>query len=306
MSTTRLLPLRVTRLHVLLLSAVVLTSVLVSLQLVPWTQAVPGPDGDLAPGAGTAWASQDGEDPPPRRPEDLLFDADVEHRGLSAYAEVIHGERISVVDDPVLGDRRQVMRFTVQDGDTGPTADPRAQVETPEVFEEGDELWIGWSTLFPSGWPDRLPAGGTSWLTLSELYGPPYAGAAPVKLGMRSGVDALSWQRNGTYGWDVPWEVGPLRTDHWYDQVLHVRLSSDGGSGFVELYLDTGDGWEQQTLAGELRLRTATLDGSNDAGPNHHKLALYRKRGLFPVLTVYHAEHRVGTTFDAVAPRTYS
>ena len=255
--------------------------------------------------AGPAPASQEDEGSARGRPEDLLFDADVGHRGLSAYAQVIHGERISVVDDPVLGDRRQVLRFTVQDGDTGPTADPRAQVQTPEVFEEGDELWIGWSTLFPSGWPTRLPAGGASWLTLSELYGPPYAGAAPVKLGMRSGVDALTWQRNGTHGWDIPWESGPLVENRWYDLVLHVRLSRDPGSGFVELYLNTGDGWEQQPLAGRSRLPTATLDGSNDGGPGHHKLALYRQRGMFPVLTVYHAEHRVGRTFDAVAPQSH-
>jgi hypothetical protein len=83
------------------------------------------------------------DDAPASRSEDLLFDADVEHRGLSAYAHVIHGERIAVVDDPVLGSRRKVMQFTVEDGDIGPTADPRAQVETPKAFHDGDELWIG-------------------------------------------------------------------------------------------------------------------------------------------------------------------
>jgi len=246
------------------------------------------------------------EESPERRASDVLFDADVEHHGLSAYAHVIHGERISIVDDPVLGGQRKVMKFTVEDGDTGPTANPRAQVETPKTFRDGDELWIGWSTLFPSSWPDRLPAGGQSWLTLSELYGPPYSGAAPVKLGMRSGARALTWQRNDSYGWDIPWERGPLLENRWYDQVLHVRLSHDAGTGFVEYFLNTGDGWQQQQLAGTSRLRMATLDGSNGDGPNYHKLALYRLRGMFPVLTVYHAEHRVGRTFDAVAPASYS
>lgn len=235
----------------------------------------------------------------------LLFDADVARNGLSAYAHVIHGERISVVDDPVLGDARKVMRFTVQDGDIGPTENPRAQVETPKMLRGGDEFWVGWSTLFPPDWPNRLPSGGASWITLSELYGPPYAGAAPVKFGMRSGTDALTWQRNSNYGWDIPWERGPVQTNRWYDQVLHVKLSSDPEVGFVELYVNTGGGWQQQTLRGSARLHMRTMDSSNGGGPNYHKLALYRKRGMYPVLTVFHAEHRVGTSFDAVAPNSY-
>lgn len=238
--------------------------------------------------------------------EDLLFDADVGRNGLTAYAEVIHGERITVVPDPVLGARRQVMRFTVEDDDIGPTRDPRAQVETPAVLEGGDEVWIGWSTLFPEDWPSRLPPGGSAWLTLSELYGPPFDGAAPVKIGMRSGAPAVTWQRNGSYDWDVAWEQGPVLRERWYDFVLRVRLSDDPAIGFVELYLDTGDGWQQQSLRGRDRLHMRTLDDANGGGANYHKLALYRQRGLFPVLTVYHAEHRVGGSFAAVAPRSHA
>lgn len=242
---------------------------------------------------------------PPATDGAVLFDADVADNGLSAYANVIHGERISVVDDPILGGDRKVMQFTVLDDDIGPTAHPRAQVETPKMIRGGDEVWVGWSTLFPSDWPERLPPGGTSWITLSEFYGPPYAGAAPVKLGTRSGTDALTWQRNSSYGWDIPWERGPIQKNRWYDQVLHVKLSSDPEVGFVELYLNTGEGWEQQTVLGSPRLHMRTLDSSNGGGPNYHKLALYRTRGMYPTLTVFHAEHRVGTSFDAVAPDSY-
>lgn len=236
----------------------------------------------------------------------LSFDADIARRGLSAYANVIHGERISIVDDPVLGEKRKVLQFTVHDDDTGPTANPRAQVETPKMFRNGDDAWIGWSTLFPSDWPQHLPAGGVAWITLSELYGPPYSGAAPVKFGMRSGVDAVTWQRNGTYGWDTPWERGSIMKNRWYDHVLHVKFSHDPAVGFVELYVNTGDGWVQQDLAGTSRLHMATFDGANGGGPNYHKLALYRLRGMYPVLTVLHAEHRVGDSFQSVAPHSYS
>jgi hypothetical protein len=242
----------------------------------------------------------------PRPAGEVLFDADVARRGLSAYAEVIHPERITVVDDPVLGARRQVMRFTVHDDDTGPTENPRAQVETPRMFRDGDEVWVGWSTLFPADWPERLPPGGDAWLTLSEFHGPPYDGAAPVKLGMRSGTDAVTWQRTASHGWDIPWESGPIRKEHWYDHVLHVKLSGDAATGFVELFVDAGEGWQQQALGGAARLHMRTLEEANGAAANYHKLALYRLRGLYPVLTVFHAEHRVATSFDAAAPRSHA
>lgn len=235
----------------------------------------------------------------------LLFDADVAHRGLSAYASVTHPEDITIVNDPILGTRRKVMKFTVQDSDIGPTANPRAQVETAQVFGTGSDIYIGWSTLFPSSWPDALPGGGQSWLTLEEVYGPPWAGASPVKIGMRSGAPALTFQRNSSYGWDVPWEQGPIVKNRWYDFVIHERLSSDARIGSVEFWTSTGAGWKQQLLGAQTKLFMRTLDSSNDRGPNYSALKLYRLRGMYDVLTVFHAGHRVGTSFDVVAPHSY-
>jgi hypothetical protein len=48
-----------------------------------------------------------------------------------------------------------------------------------------------------------------------------------------------------------------------------------------------------------------TVDGSNGAGPNYSKLQLYYNDDAWPEATVYFADHRIGTTFDAVAPRSY-
>jgi hypothetical protein len=234
----------------------------------------------------------------------VLFDADVARAGLGNYASVVNGHRIDVVDDPVLGSRRQVMRFTVRAEDDQLTGNPRAQVETPRVHGEGDEVWVGWSTLFPSGFPRSLPAGGQSWLTFSEFYGPPYQGASPVHMGMRSGAPSITYQRNQTYAWDIPWER-PLRTGVWYDFVMHVKLSSNASEGFVEYYVNDGSGWQQQQLGGAARLHMRTLDSSNGAGDNYHKLALYYSQGMYDSLTLYHAEHRVGTSFSAVAPHSH-
>jgi hypothetical protein len=226
----------------------------------------------------------------------VLFDAHL-RRGLGAYTEVIHPERISIVADP-LGIPRQVARFRVYDGDTGPTDNPRAQIGSSAQIRAGQEVWIGWSTLFPTSFPRYVPG----WLTFASTYGPPSDGTGPLTLQVQGGD--IRWQRNKTYGWDIPWRM-PLIRGRWIDFVVHERLSHSARRGFFELWVNTGGGWRRQRLAGQLRLRMQTMDASNGAGPNQHRLSLYRKRGMFRVVTLYHASHRVGTSFGAVAPHSY-
>lgn len=235
----------------------------------------------------------------------VLFDANVAQAGLGNYAATQNPNRITIVNDPILGASRKVMNFTVFNTDDQLTGNPRAQVETEHMFNAGDEIWVGWCTLFPSSFPDSLPPGGASWLTFAEVYGPPYDGASPVKFGMRSGQQALTWQRNDTYAWDIPWEKGPIQKNIWYDFVVHELLSTNGAVGFAEVYLNTGSGWVQQQLLGQSRLYMSTLDASNSGGANYHKLALYYQSGMYTQLTLYHGEHRVGTSFDVVDPHSY-
>jgi hypothetical protein len=241
--------------------------------------------------------------PPQSTAGTVMFDSAIGTGNLSAYPTVIHPERISIEDDPILGSARKAMKFTVYDSDTGPTEDPRAQVETPASLTSGQEFWAGWSTLFPSDWPS-LPCGVGAWLTVESVYGKPYSDASPVHLGMRGCSGALTWQRNSTYGWDIPWEV-PITRGKWMDFTIHERLSQDASVGFVEIYLNTGSGWQQQKLNGQPRLYMKTLDSSNYIGPNDMHLELYRMKGMFDKLSVYHAAHKIGTSFSAVAPHSY-
>lgn len=238
----------------------------------------------------------------------VLFDADVADRGLAAYAAVHNGHRIEVVDDPgPLGAARKVLRFEVHESDNQLTGDPRAQAETPELFREGDDIWIGYSTYFPASWPDRLPPGSDNFVTFAEVYGPPFQGASPVKLSMRGGSEALTFQRNDTYDWDLPWEEGPIQKNTWYDWVVREKLSRDDDTGFVEIYRNTGAGWEAVPLFGQTRLYTRTLDASNSQGPQYHKIALYYAAGmgLRSPLVMYFADHKVATSFALAAPRSY-
>jgi hypothetical protein len=229
---------------------------------------------------------------------DVIFDGDFS-RGLAAWSTKINEKAISVVDDPILGSKRKVAKFTVHDNDMGPGENPRAQIEGPANLVPGGEYWAGWSTLLPADFP-TIPSGG--WLTLQSIYGAPFAGAGP--LGTRLGANELQFQRNATYNWDLPWRQ-TIQRGRWTDFVYHVKLSPDPTVGFVELYLNTGNGWAQQTLGGQNRLYMKTLDSTNGAGPNSFRVNNYRKQGMFDVATLYHATPKVGTSFDAVAPNSH-
>jgi len=232
----------------------------------------------------------------------VLFNGSFD-RGLREYSQVIHGSRIALRDDP-LGLPRKAARFTVYDWDIGPTENPRAQISSPSILRPGADVWFGWSTLFPSNFPRRMTSGS---LTIESTYGPPHRGTGPRSISVQpsaSGEPELRWQRNDTYDWDVVWRM-PLIRGRWIDFVVHQKMSRRESEGFVEMWVNTGQGWVQQRLKGRRRLNTATIDASNGRGPNDHRLASYRTRGIWEVVTLWHAAHKVGTSFAAVAPNSY-
>ncbi|MFK5582872.1 cell wall-binding repeat-containing protein [Serinicoccus sp. LYQ131] len=245
---------------------------------------------------------------PPEMPGEVLFDADVASSGLSRYGFVHNAHRITVVNDPgPLGASRKVLKFEVHESDNQLTGNPRAQAETPKMFEEGTEVWAGFSTYFPSGWPDQLPSQVGNFVTFAEIYGPPYAGTAPLRLGMQHGESRLRIQRNKNYNWNVPWSDSPITKGVWHDWVIREKLSKNGDIGFVEAYRNTGEGWEIVPLNGKTRLYMKTIDSSNSGGPQYHKIALYYSAGMgLPgPLTMYFADHKVATSFAAAAPRSH-
>lgn len=231
-------------------------------------------------------------------PGEVLFDGDFA-KGLAAWPSRINAERISIVDDPVLGSARKVAKFRVFDGDTGPTPNPRAQLEGPANLVRGGEYWMGWSTYFPRNFP-ALPRGG--WLAFESIYGAPARDSGPMTATV-SGSE-IRYQRNASYRYDLPWRMPVLR-GRWVDFAWRVKLSSSARVGFVEIHVNSGGGWRQQVLAGRSRLYMRTLDSSNGARPNSFRLNNYRRRGMFRALSIYHASPKIGTTFRAVAPSSY-
>jgi Polysaccharide lyase len=237
-----------------------------------------------------------------------VFEADFATKRLDAYASVINRDRMAVVEDPVLGPERKVVKMTVRDWDTGPTDDPRGQLETSKFWDDGENYYVGFSVLFGRDWDWRMCE--SCWVTFHQIYGPPFDGQGPLNMNVKAdnprGEPRITWERTARYGFDHPFEVR-LSTMRWYDFVWHVRLSSDPDEGFVEIWMNRGEGWEKLRLNGRERLHMATkirANGSRREG-NSSNIQLYRSRGIADVATMYFADHAVGTSFDAVAPASY-
>jgi hypothetical protein len=208
----------------------------------------------------------------------------------------------------VLGSTRKVAKMTVFDSDRGPTNDPRAQLDTPSFWDEGEEYYVGLSVMFGGDWNWRMCP--TCWVTFHQVYGPPFNAQGPTNLNVkpdnRRREPRMTWERTDRFGFDHPFEM-PVRPHKWYDIVWRERLSRDPRKGFVELWINGGGGWRQVSLNGRERLKMATKIRSNGSRlqGNSSNIQLYRRQGIARVATMYFAEHRVGTSFDAVAPNSY-
>ena len=127
-------------------------------------------------------------------PEDtgnILWAAELEERSdLSAYAVVIQRspDRITIIDDPA-NLPRKVLKITALNEDVYPytvTENPRAQAETPTIFEEGNSYWIGQSLYIPEVSYFPVPTTADPWISIGSVYGPPFAGSGPNGLSLAS------------------------------------------------------------------------------------------------------------------------
>lgn len=207
---------------------------------------------------------------------------------------------ISEVPDPT-GASRRVFQVTVHNRDVypiTPTDNPRATLASPNLLQPGMEIWMATEFLVPIDYP-RVPPGG--WVTLASFYGPPYRSSSPWQLELVGPY--LQWQRNSSYGFDVPFEQR-LRRGHWTSILLHERFSRHG---FVELWIDgrkveffDGATFNPHRHAPSFRLKMETRDHSNDYGANSARIGQYRKAGMFDVGTLYFGPLRIGSTRASV------
>ena len=194
---------------------------------------------------------------------------------------------------------RYAAAFTVTDRSTiqycpdVAVTNPNAHLNSPALFAPGDERYVGASFFFPAGFPQP-----PSWFQVFEIYGPPFGGSPTMEIDVEG--DRLTFARDETHGYDMPWRSSTAIGGRWEDVVLHVKMSTDPSVGFVELW---HNGVRQTFDDGSKTLRYNTIVPSvNGGGPNRIEAGQYRSKVAMGTVTTYMDEVRIGPTYESVAP----
>jgi hypothetical protein len=209
-------------------------------------------------------------------------------------------DAVTEVADPA-GSGQSVLKMTVENDDVAPvtpTSDPRAQLLSPSIIDNGEEFWWSGRFFLPADFPSQVPG----WLTVMEgPYGAPFDGTPPWHIEVNG--DKIQWTRNDTYDYDVPWQM-PVVRNQWIDVVVHQRFAADG---WVEMWVDGqpvtffgSDTYNPHDEAPTTRLAMATRDHSNDGGPNFTVIQSYRKAGILSNVSLFHGPMAIGRTRAAV------
>lgn len=246
----------------------------------------------------------------------LPFFSDIATSALAKWPTKFNASKMAVVNDPILGAGRKVVQMTIHEADGGGGAsldNPRGQLQAPNNIIAGDDFWIGFGLLLPSGYP--TPTISNGWNAFMQLYGAPFGGYPPFRIAFESNAGFFGWRREGTT------DTCPItpQYDAWMDFAIHFKMSTDPAVGFVEVWTNFGAGWTQRTMIaapGETlvgkRLYCQTITPAITSGPCRTDVQNYRKAAMFDVSTCYHADHRqaVSTGVDAtdiaaVSPMSY-
>jgi hypothetical protein len=245
--------------------------------------------------------------PPPPPPPAVIFDGNFQSGSLAAYPTSVHPNRASIVDDPagvqVGGVTRKVVKFDVFNTDTGPTSNPRSQLESPRFWDQGETYYLGRADYFPSpGFPTMTQS--SHWLNVGDIYGPPFTDTAPFTLMVEheTGVTEFAQIIQGKYNTRFfPWRISPIQNNHWYDTVCRVKLDTAANGGGSECWGNSGTGWVRRSAWRNF----ATWTPANNQGANYTKISHYRVLGMASEGVSYVGWHRVATDFQSAAPTSY-
>lgn len=205
---------------------------------------------------------------------------------------------VTEVASPTGGEN--ALQMTVSNSDVypvTPTENPRAQLLSPDLFESGDEFWWHSKFFLPANFPS-VPG----WMAVLEgPYGAPFAGPPPFSIQLHG--ETMGWQRNSTYGYDVPWEA-PIARNQWTDVLVHCGF---GTEGFVELWINgeqitffSHSPYNPRREAAKTRLNMATEDASNNGGANFAVIQSYRQNGILSSVSLLQGPMLIGSTRASV------
>jgi hypothetical protein len=220
---------------------------------------------------------------------------------------------VTVVNDPA-GLRssspphgiRKVIKITTDERRAFAGRYVRTDLRGPALFQPGHVCWVIAEVYLPPGTP-TIPTA-SDWWTIMEVYGPPYAGPGPLSIQLNrntagTGNDFVWRDATG----DIRWR-SPAHTGVWYIIARKIGFATDT-TGYVEIFEShrdpagnaTGPLRIQRLANGQTRWDFATLDSSNDGGPNHSDLKNYHTANMWPqrFVSVYFARHRV---YDGATP----
>lgn len=224
-------------------------------------------------------------------------------------------ERVSLVSDPLGQLSEKVLKVDCSNADVFPitaTENPRAQLLSPPLFYPGAELWVHQKVMFPASLPEIKNG---FFFQFMQLYGPPAESTAPLQLQLNKleGVECIIWQRNPTYGFDIPWMslTTPLQRSHWYDFYIRMGFGPTEGVGLgtVELYWDGNQieffkaGTSEGAHAATKRLKMGLLDFTINELASVYYFGNYRKHntpGMEGTVSLYFTQPKIGLTKTAV------
>ncbi len=262
--------------------------------------------------------------------EELAWAADLSgsvRRWAAGHSAVVGARAATVVDDPVLGPSRRVLRVVVPDsmGDDADQPTPttvRFQASSPQVIREGDELCVGFAVLLPRSFPTVYPTGdpanprgpeGTGYVALFQVYGPPYRTGASLVLHAdrrtaADPLDELTVRGNELNPGDPEALLAmPYRRGTWTDVVLRLRVSSSIADGWVETYVNQGEsaGVRPLPLAG-VGVRVPRVVLREDSEEFRTDLQVYRVKNRIPSVGVWFAGHRIARTVEEADPGSHA
>lgn len=228
--------------------------------VIPWTigtdtGAVTIQDTDVLPHetitvTTTQTVTTTNEEPPPATGQ-VLWNADFEDGTLGGFSvEAKDPSRVKIVSSPVRHGTRSV-QLEVLPTDTNvfnSGAFVRTGLNHPTfdfAGHEGQENWYAWSVYYPSSTPHSR-GGMVDWHTSASVTEPDGSGAGDFVSNWPEGMSldvygqccAPDGAHPGTTHWGDHWLDQPMKLDHWYDIVFHIKWSVDPGVGFYELFMD--------------------------------------------------------------------